>query len=153
MRGERRAWLARAAVSVVAWPLVARTRVAYATPESLVEALRETFGDAAQTMRRERLKVEIASIAEDGNVVPVAIELPGCAMTAADHVDAAWLFAERNPLPRVAAFRLGPHNGRARVATRMRLAESQRVLAVMRTSDGALWSAEAQVEVARTACG
>ncbi|MCU0870684.1 MAG: sulfur oxidation protein SoxY [Burkholderiales bacterium] len=153
MRYVRRAWLARAAVAVVAWPVVLRPGLARATPESLVDALRETFGEAVPSMRRERLKLEIVPIAEDGNVVPVAIELPGCAMTAADHVDAAWLFAERNPLPRVAAFTLGPHNGRARVATRMRLAESQRVLGVMRTSDGALWSAEAQVEVARTACG
>lgn len=125
-------------------------RTALATPESLVLALRETFGDTE--IRRGRVKLDLAIIAEDGAIVPttISVESP---MTEADHVKDIHLFAERNPLPRVAAFHLGPHNGRAQVSTRIRLAEAQRVIAVARLSDGTLWSDEMQVEVSLAACG
>lgn len=125
-------------------------RTALATPESLVTALRETFGDTE--IRRGRVKLDIALIAEDGTIVPTTITVDS-PMTEADHVQAIHLFAERNPLPRVAAFHLGPHNGRAQVSTRIRLAEAQRVIAIARMSDGSLWSDEMQVEVSLTACG
>lgn len=125
-------------------------RTALATPESLVTALRETFGDTE--IRRGRVKLDIALIAEDGTIVPTTITVDS-PMIEADHVQAIHLFAERNPLPRVAAFHLGPHNGRAQVSTRIRLAEAQRVIAIARMSDGSLWSDEMQVEVSLTACG
>lgn len=125
-------------------------RTALATPESLAMALRETFGDIE--IRRGRVKLDIALIAEDGTIVPTTITVDS-PMTEADHVQEIHLFAERNPLPRVAAFYLGPHNGRAQVSTRIRLAEAQRVIAIARMSDGSLWSDEMQVEVSLTACG
>lgn len=125
-------------------------RTALATPESLATALRETFGDIE--IRRGRVKLDIALIAEDGTIVPTTITVAS-PMTEADHVQEIHLFAERNPLPRVAAFYLGPHNGRAQVSTRIRLAEAQRVIAIARMSDGSLWSDEMQVEVSLTACG
>jgi sulfur-oxidizing protein SoxY len=125
-------------------------RTALATPESLVTALRETFGDIE--IRRGRVKLDIALIAEDGTIVPTTITVDS-PMTEADHVQEIHLFAERNPLPRVAAFYLGPHNGRAQVSTRIRLAEAQRVIAIARMNDGSLWSDEMQVEVSLTACG
>jgi sulfur-oxidizing protein SoxY len=123
---------------------------ANATPESLAAALRETFGDGE--IRRGRVKLDIALIAEDGTIVPTTISVDS-PMTEADHVKEIHLFAERNPLPRVAAFHLGPHNGRAQVSTRIRLAEAQRVIAVARMNDGSLWSDDMQVEVSLTACG
>lgn len=125
-------------------------RGAHATPESLATALRETFRDTE--IRRGRVKLDIAMIAEDGTIVPTTITVDS-PMTDADHVTEIHLFAERNPLPRVAAFHLGPHNGRAQVSTRIRLAEAQRVIAVARMNDGSLWSDEMQVEVSLTACG
>ena len=123
---------------------------AHATPESLASALRETFGNTE--IHRGRVKLDIALIAEDGTIVPTTITVDS-PMTDADHVREIHLFAERNPLPRVAAFHLGPHNGRAQVSTRIRLAEAQRVIAIARMNDGSLWSDEMQVEVSLTACG
>ncbi|MBX9964523.1 MAG: SoxY-related AACIE arm protein [Burkholderiales bacterium] len=125
-------------------------RTVQATPELLAAALRETFGDTE--IRRGRVKLDIALIAEDGTIVPTTITVDS-PMTETDHVKEIHLFAERNPLPRVAAFHLGPHNGRAQVSTRIRLAEAQRVIAVARMNDGTLWSDEMQVEVSLTACG
>jgi sulfur-oxidizing protein SoxY len=125
-------------------------RNALATPESLVLALRESFGDTE--IRRGKVKLDIALIAEDGAIVPttITVESP---MTDADHVTAIHLFAEKNPLPRVLDVQLGPDNGRAKVSTRIRLIQTQRVLAIARMSDGSLWSDEMLVEVSVAACG
>lgn len=125
-------------------------RTALATPESLALALRETFGDTE--IRRGKAKVDIALIAEDGAIVPITISVES-PMTEADHVAAIHLFAEKNPLPRVLDVQLGPYNGRARISTRIRLIETQRVVAVARMNDGSLWSDEMQVEVSVAACG
>jgi len=125
-------------------------RTALATPESLTLALRESFGDTE--IRRGKVRLDIALIAEDGAIVPttITVESP---MTEADHVTAIHLFAEKNPLPRVLDVQLGPYNGRAKVSTRIRLIETQRVLAVARMNDGSLWSDEMLVEVSVAACG
>ena len=51
------------------------------------------------------------------------------------------VFTEKNPQPEVVSFRLGPRAGRARVATRIRLADTQTVVAICELSDGSFWSA------------
>ncbi|UCD69582.1 MAG: hypothetical protein JSW48_05825 [Betaproteobacteria bacterium] len=50
-------------------------------------------------------------------------------------------------------FQLGPWNGKAVVKSRIRLAESQQVLAVVVMSDRWLFSAVANVEVTLSSCG
>lgn len=91
-------------------------------------------------------------LVENGNVVPVTIEVES-PMSAADYVQRVYLFAERNPLPRMVEFQLGPHNGRARLSTRVRVAAPQQLLAVAQMNDESLWSATAQVDVTAAACG
>jgi sulfur-oxidizing protein SoxY len=73
-------------------------------------------------------------------------------MTPADHVTKLTILSDRNPRPVIAAFAFGPRSGHARVATRVRLNGSQRVVAVAQMSDGSLWLADAQVEVTESAC-
>jgi sulfur-oxidizing protein SoxY len=124
-------------------------RPAAATPEDLAAALRESFGDRSITPGR--VKLEIPRLAENGNIVPVTIVVDS-PMTQQDYVESVHLFAERNPLPRILDVELGPLNGRARIATRIRLAVSQQVRAVAVMSDGTLWSAGADVEVTVGGC-
>ena len=88
---------------------------------------------------------------ENGNTVPVTVAVDS-PMTADDHVVAIGLFNERNPQSEVATFALGPHNGLARVSTRMRLATSQKVVAVARLSDGRCWQHTVDVVVTLAAC-
>ncbi len=145
LSGRRRALKALAAGAC----LVA-VRPALATPEALQEALRETFGDRG--IRRGRVSLELPRLAESGNVVPVTVKVDS-PMTAQNHVRAIHLFAEKNNLPRILAVELGPWNGRPEVASRIRLATSQQVLAVAEMSDGSLWSAAAEVEVTVSSCG
>ncbi|MBM3523993.1 MAG: sulfur oxidation protein SoxY, partial [Alphaproteobacteria bacterium] len=68
------------------------------------------------------------------------------------HVTTIALFNERNPLPDVARFHLGPRAGQAWVSTRIRLGDTQTVVAVARMNDGSLWSAAAEVIVTLPAC-
>ena len=125
-------------------------RPARATPDELATALRETFGD--KPIARGKVKLEIPRIAENGNVVPVTVSVDS-AMTQQDYVSGIHLFAEKNHLPRVLDVQLGPYNGRALLAARVRVATSQQIMAVAVMSDGSLWSAVADIEVITSDCG
>jgi len=62
------------------------------------------------------------------------------------------VFTEKNPQPYVASFHLSPRAGRARVTTRIRLADTQTVTAVSELSDGSFWSDSASIVVTLAAC-
>jgi sulfur-oxidizing protein SoxY len=125
-------------------------RPASATPQQLAAALRDAFGE--REILRQRVTLELPLLAESGNVVPVTVSVDS-PMTETDHVKAIHLFAEKNNLPRVVSIQLGPWNGKAVVKSRIRLADSQQVLAVAVMSDGSLFSATADVEVTYSSCG
>ncbi|MBL6456364.1 SoxY-related AACIE arm protein [Belnapia sp. T6] len=97
------------------------------------------------------ITLDIPPLVENGNTVPVtiAVESP---MTEEDHVRRIALFNERNPQPHVITAQIGPRAGRARLSTRMRLATSQRLVAVAELSDGSYRSASAEVIVTLAAC-
>ena len=128
--------------ALFAWP-------ASATEATLAEAIRELTGEAP--LERGRVKLELPSIVENGNAVPltVSVESP---MTEADHVEAIHIFNQKNPQPYVAVFHVGPRAGKARVSTRIRLADSQRMVAIARLNDGSFWSDSADVIVTLAAC-
>jgi sulfur-oxidizing protein SoxY len=132
-----------------AWVLL-QVWPAFSTPEDLAAAIKRAFGE--RRIQPGRVKIDIPQIAENGNVVPVTIEVES-PMTAADYVKRIHLFSEHNPLPDMVEFELGPHNGKARVSTRVRLAKSQNVLAIATLNDDTLWSAQAIVEVTVSGCG
>jgi sulfur-oxidizing protein SoxY len=112
-------------------------------------AIRAFTGDAE--VRRGRVKLDIPVLVESGNSVPVSVNVDS-PMTAADHVKRIALFTEKNPLPDVARFHLGPRAGRASVATRIRLADSQTVTAIAELSDGSYWSHATDVIITLPAC-
>ena len=116
---------------------------------ALQEAVRKITGGAQ--VRRGKVKLELPPLIDNGNSVPlsVAVESP---MTPSDHVKAIHVFTEKNPLPDVVSVYLGPRAGRARLATRVRLADTQTVLAIAHLSDGSFWSDSAEVVVTLSAC-
>ncbi|HEX9822649.1 MAG TPA: SoxY-related AACIE arm protein [Methylomirabilota bacterium] len=128
---------------------LAGVRPARATPEAMQEAIRKVVGPARVTPGR--VKLELPPLVENGNVVPLAVSVES-PMTEADHVRAIHVFTERNPQPDVLSVRLGPRAGRARVATRIRLAHTQTVVAIGELSDGSFWSDSAAVVVTLAAC-
>ena len=143
---SRRSLLA-GAVGILVLPLGS---VAEAAPEDMAGAMAEALGKDAP-IKPGRIKIELPQLAENGNSVPlkIAVESP---MSAADHVKSIFIFSERNPVPNVVRFHLGPRSGAARVQTSIRLAGTQRITAVARMSDGSLWSGGADVIVTQAAC-
>jgi sulfur-oxidizing protein SoxY len=125
------------------------TRPAQATPESMQTALMAFTG--GRTPRSGRVQLAVAELIDNGNVVPVNINVDS-PMTPADHVQRIALFSERNPAPDVVVFHLGPHNGVAQVATRMRLATTQTLTAVALMNDGSVWQQRVDVIVTLAAC-
>jgi sulfur-oxidizing protein SoxY len=128
---------------------VIAVKPARATPAEVQEAIRTVVGSAR--VNPGKVKLELPPLIENGNAVPlaVAVESP---MTEAEHVRAVHVFTEKNPQPYVVSFHLGPRAGRARVATRIRLANSQTVVAICEMSDGSFWSDRADIVVTLAAC-
>jgi len=122
---------------------------ARATPATMDAALRKVVGSAR--VNTGRVTLELPPLSENGNAVPLAVRVES-PMTAADHVRAIHVFTEKNPQPDVVSFYLGPRAGRASVATRIRLADTQTVVAIAELSDGSFWSARADVVVTLAAC-
>jgi sulfur-oxidizing protein SoxY len=147
----RRQFLAAAgglvAGSAVAPLLVVRP--AAATPASMAAAIREVIGEA--NVREGKVKVDLPPIVENGNTVSLTVSVDS-PMTEADHVKSIHIFNEKNPQPNIANFHLGPRAGKASVATRIRLADSQQVVAIAQLSDGSFWSGSVEVIVTIAAC-
>ena len=122
---------------------------AHATPEAMAAAIKEVVGGAV--IREGRVKLDLPPLVENGNVVPltVSVESP---MTPGDNVKAIHVFNEKNPQPHVFSARLGSRNGKAVIGTRIKLADSQKIIAIAETSSGAFWSASADVIVTLAAC-
>lgn len=139
---QRRKLLAAGIAVAVAGP-------AFATPAEMAAAISAFTGGAAPTPGR--VKLDVAALVDNGNAVPVTVSVES-PMTAAEHVTAIAIFNERNPQTDVAKFTLGPRAGRASVSTRIRMATSQKLMAVARLSDGSFWSGSADVIVTLAAC-
>jgi sulfur-oxidizing protein SoxY len=124
-------------------------RPAAATPASMRAAIRQVVGEAP--VKKGRLKLDLPPLIENGNTVPLTItcESP---MTAADHVKAIHVFTEKNPQPNVVSVFLGPRAGSANIATRIRLADSQKVVGIAQMSNGSFWSEEVEIIVTLAAC-
>src|SRR5437016_6246817 len=143
----RRRFLAVAGGVALAPILVCRS--ARATPATMAAAIREVIGESE--VREGKVALELPPLVENGNAVPmtVTVESP---MTAAEHVKRIHVFNEKNPQPYIASFHLGPRAGRAKISTRVRLADSQTVVAIAELSDGSFWSASAEMIVTLAAC-
>jgi len=103
------------------------------------------------TPREGRVSIDLPPLVENGNTVPFTVKVDS-PMSAQDYVRAIHVFNEKNPQPNIASFELGPRAGRAAVATRIRLADSQTVVALAQMSDGSWWSGTAHVIVTIAAC-
>jgi sulfur-oxidizing protein SoxY len=115
----------------------------------MAAAIRSLVGESA--VETGRVVLDIPALVENGNSVPlkVTVESP---MTPDDFVRTVAVFNERNPQPNVAVFRLTPRSGRAEVSTRIRLGDSQTIVAIAELSDGRFFSGQAELVVTLPAC-
>jgi sulfur-oxidizing protein SoxY len=122
---------------------------ASATPAMLEEAIRDVIGGA--NLQTGKITLEVPPLVENGNTVPVTI-IVDSPMSKADHVKAIHVFNEKNPQPHVISITLGPRAGKARIATRIKLTDTQRIVGIAEMSDGSFWTGEANVIVTIAAC-
>ena len=102
--------------------------------------------------REGRVELALPDRADTGLSVPLEVSVPGSPMTEEDHVKSMHVLTTRNPQPLVTDYRLTPRSGVARVAQRIRLAQSQYVFAFARMSDGSAWMTARHVSVSLGAC-
>lgn len=114
-----------------------------------LEAIRRVTGGAA--VNKGRVHIDLPQLVDNGNSVSLAVKVDS-PMTAADYVKAVHVITEKNPQPDVVTFRFTPRSGRAAAATRIRLADTQTVLAIAEMSDGSFWSGTADSVVTLAAC-
>jgi sulfur-oxidizing protein SoxY len=140
--------LAGGAAMAGAVPIVT-LRTAEATPATLAAAIRNVTG--AATVQTGKVKLDVPPLVENGNTVPMTVSVAS-PMTADDHVKSIHVFNEKNPQPNIGNFYLGPRAGRAQISTRIRLADSQKIVAIARLSNGTFWSVSVDVVVTLAAC-
>ena len=115
-----------------------------------LDPLVRAFANGA-AVRKGKVTLVLPQLADNGNSVPIRITVDS-PMTSADHVKSIHLYSERNPVPNMANFYLGPRAGKAEINSRVRLAGSQRVTAVAKLSDGSFWYDSAPIVVTLSAC-
>jgi sulfur-oxidizing protein SoxY len=146
----RRHFLALAGgAAVVGAVQILTVRPAEATPAMQSAAIRDVVGTAV--VHTGKVKLDIPPLVENGNTVPMTVSVAS-PMTAEDHVRSIHVFNEKNPQPNIGNFVLGPRAGRAQVATRIRLADSQKITAIAHLADGSFWSASVDIVVTLAAC-
>ena len=119
---------------------------ARATPAQVAALMAELVGEAE--LRDGGVKLDLPVMVENGNAVAmtVSVDAPVSQVRSID------VFAEGNPLPHVVRLQFGPRAGAARVATRIRLATSQTVIAVAKLADGSCWRDSVDLLVTLAAC-
>jgi sulfur-oxidizing protein SoxY len=151
MHSARRGFLAAAGgtAAVAALPSVVYAQMLRTPINNMPDVIRKLVG--TKPIAEGKVKLNVPPLVENGHLVPlhVSVDSP---MTNVDHVKAIHIFTERNPLPEMATFRLGPRAGRAAVATRVRMADTQNVVAIAEMSDGSFWSGSAHLIVTLAAC-
>src|ERR1700742_1806866 len=126
----RRTFLELAGGAAIAGAVpVVTIRPLAATPAMLNTAIRNVVGEAS--VRTGKVTLDIPPLVENGNTVPMTVKVAS-PMTADDYVKSIHVFNEKNPQPNIGNFYLNPSSGRAQISTRIRLADTQKVVAIAR---------------------
>lgn len=105
---------------------------------------------AGRRVQFARMLMEIPRVADNGNSVPIKLGVLGATRPGA--VQSIHLFSEKNPVPRMAVFHFSPATARFDIESRVRLAGTQRIVAIATLADGTLCVKVAEVLVAIAAC-
>jgi len=130
--------------------LIGEIEPAAATPQEAAETIAKFTG--GKTAEKGKISIDLPEIAENGNTVPLTISVES-PMTADDHVTDIIVVAEGNPRAGLATFHLTPLSGRAEAATRIRLAATQNIVVVAKTSKGQFFTQQKPVKVTIGGCG
>ena len=139
------------------WLGSAKAQVDKLTITGLSEARLRTFEEMvrpyvqSQELKKERVTLSLPMLADNGHMVPLSLKIDS-PMTEASHITHVYLISQRNPVPLMAKFVMGPWSGRADLSTRVRLSGNQNVIALARLSDGNFIYDVQEVVVTEAAC-
>jgi len=120
-----------------------------ALPGQMEAAIRKVIGDAK--VQKGKVTLDLPPLVENGNSVPMTVTVAS-PMSEKDRVKAIHVFNEKNPQANVISVQFGPRAGKAEIATRIRLADTQKLTAIAELSDGTYWSDTQEVVVTLAAC-
>jgi sulfur-oxidizing protein SoxY len=141
----------------VLWLGSAKAQVDKLTITGLAEARLRSFEEMvrpyvqSQELKKERVTLSLPMLADNGHMVPLSLKVDS-PMTEASHITHVYLISQRNPVPLMAKFVMGPWSGRADLSTRVRLSGNQSVIALARLSDGNFIYDVQEVVVTEAAC-
>jgi len=138
-----------AALVGAALPAAAQAQFQSFAPGQMEAAVRKVLGEA--TIRKGKVTLDLPPLVENGNVVPMSVSVDS-PMTKDNFVKAIHVFNEKNPQPNVISVQLGARAGKAEISTRIRLATTQKLIAIAEMSDGSCWSDTQEVVVTLAAC-
>ena len=131
----------------------AQGHLADLVPEENVDAtIKRLFAGRPIKDGASAIKLDLPLIAENGAVVPVAVEV-AAPQTSQSYVKAIYIISDKNRRPLNVKFNLSPAVGQAYVGTNLRLGESTDVRAVVEMNDGTLLQAKRDVKVTVGGCG
>ena len=113
------------------------------TQKSEADALKALYGKSAEPS--DKVSLDAPEIAENGAVVPVAIT------SSLPNVSGIAILVLENPSTLAAAYKI-PEGTKAAVASRLKMAKTSKVIAVVE-SEGKLYSATREVKVTVGGCG
>ncbi|HET9718252.1 MAG TPA: thiosulfate oxidation carrier protein SoxY [Pseudolabrys sp.] len=125
------------------------TGASAAAKEAAEQIAKFTGGKSAE---KGKVSIELPEIAENGNTVPLSVSVDS-PMTAENYVSEILVVADGNPNPGVATFHLSPLTGKAEASTRIRLATTQNIIVVAKTSKGEVFTNQKLVKVTIGGCG
>ncbi|HEY5217778.1 MAG TPA: thiosulfate oxidation carrier protein SoxY [Pseudolabrys sp.] len=134
-----------AALTIVGWG-----DAAFAAAKEAADEIAKFTG--GKTAEKGKISIELPEIAENGNTVPLAVSVDA-PMTADNYVSEIMVVSEGNPNPGVVTFHFSPLSGKAEASTRIRLAATQNIVVVAKTSKGEFFTAQKQVKVTIGGCG
>lgn len=105
-----------------------------------------------KTPQAGKVSLNTPEIAENGNTVPIGVKVES-PMTDQSHVTDVLILADGNPRAGVITFKFTAMSGIAEAQTRIRLAKTQNVIAVAKTSDGGVFIDKKLVKVTIGGCG
>jgi sulfur-oxidizing protein SoxY len=106
---------------------------------------------AGRAPRWERIHLELPTFADNGQAVPMKLTMSG-PFEASPSLQAIHLFSEKNPVAEMAVFEFPALPPKVEIDSRIRLAGSQRIVALAVMSDGTCYASAADVLVTIAGC-
>ena len=133
------------ALAIVGW-----NGAAFADAKAAADDIAKFTG--GKTVEKGKISIELPEIAENGNTVPLSVTVDA-PMDANNYVSEILVLADGNPRPGVASFQFTPLSGKAEASTRIRLATTQNIIVVAKTSGGQFYTEQKLVKVTIGGCG